>query len=344
MPPAAVPVVTGQPTPASRTATAPSAPAESSMGVVLGITIRSVHDPAYAAAVTERSAQTPLFSPAVRRDLYAIVLNPSAPGAPAADPSGYGVALIGKPSVLGGALDTLAYVDRAALPALLSEWTLFEDSVLLESLQQIGLTTAPALATTLAFEQYLAATARAAWTTDTVQRLSCEFLVAFAVEMTPRLDINHRVRSCKLSAADVATLSTAPFASFVDQGMLRTFQTAALPAVPCLRAHPMAIPDAAAASQAAAAGPSSSGNVPALEATTTMATPMVQTSSLTLVVVVENGELAPDVVAQIVDDEEDIALTPQGRDADGRMLFLVPDAGKALQLVRRYSFKAGGGG
>ena len=224
-PPAAVPVVTGQPTPASRTATAPSAPAESSMGVVLGITIRSVHDPAYAAAVTERSAQTPLFSPAVRRDLYAIVLNPSAPGAPAADPSGYGVAFIGKPSVLGGALDTLAYVDRAALPALLSEWTLFEDSVLLESLQQIGLTTAPALATTLAFEQYLAATARAAWTTDTVQRLSCEFLVAFAVEMTPRLDINHRVRSCKLSAADVATLSTAPFASFVDQGMLRTFQT-----------------------------------------------------------------------------------------------------------------------
>ena len=227
MPPAAVPVVTGQPTPASRTATAPSAPAESSMGVVLGITIRSVHDPAFAAAVTARSAQTPLFSPAVRRDLYAIVLNPSAPGAPVADadPSGYGVAFIGKPSVLGGALDTLAYVDRAARPALLSEWTLFEDSVLLESLQQIGLTTAPALATTLAFEQYLAATAKAAWTTDTVQRLSCEFLVAFAVEMTPRLDINHRVRSCKLSAADMATLSTAPFASFVDQGMLRTFQT-----------------------------------------------------------------------------------------------------------------------
>jgi len=231
--PPAAPVVTSmaveQPTPASRTATARTAPANSSpgLGVVLGVTIRSVHDPAYAAAVTARSAQTPLFSPAVRRDLYAIVLNPSAPGVPVADadPSGYGVAFIGKPSVLGGALDTLAYVDRAALPALLGEWTLLEDSVLLESLQQIGLTTAPALATTLAFEQYLAATAKAAWTTDTVQRLSCEFLVAFAVEMTPRLDISHRVRSCKLSAADMATLSTAPFASFVDQGMLRTFQT-----------------------------------------------------------------------------------------------------------------------
>ena len=179
------------------------------------------------AALSERSAQTPLFSLAVRRDLYAIVLNPRALGGPAADanPSGYGVAFIGKPSVIGGALDTFAYVDRAALPAMLGKWTPLEDNVLLESLQEIGLTTAPALATTLAFEQYLAATAKAAWTTDTVQRLSCEFLVAFAVEMTPRLDINHRLRSCKLSAADVATLSTAPFASFVDQEILRTFQT-----------------------------------------------------------------------------------------------------------------------
>ena len=68
-------------------------------------------------------------------------------------------------------------------------------------------------------------------------------------------------------------------------------------------------------------------------------------AGLTLVVVVENGEVAPDVVAKIVDDEEDIALTPHptGRDADGRMLFLAPDAGKALQLVLRYSFKAFGG-
>ena len=71
-------------------------------------------------------------------------------------------------------------------------------------------------------------------------------------------------------------------------------------------------------------------------------------AGLTLVVVVENGEVAPDVVrAKIVKDEveEDIALTPHptGRDADGRMLFLAPDAGKALLLVLRYSFEAGGG-
>ena len=69
-------------------------------------------------------------------------------------------------------------------------------------------------------------------------------------------------------------------------------------------------------------------------------------AGLTLVVVVENGEVAPDVVrAKIVEDEEDIALTPHptGRDADGRMLFLAPDAGKALLLVRRYSFEVLGG-
>ena len=38
-----------------------------------------------------------------------------------------------------------------------------------------------------------------------------------------------------------------------------------------------------------------------------------------------------------------IVLLCTGRDADGRMLFLAPDAGKALQLVLRYSFKAFGG-
>ena len=61
--------------------------------------------------------------------------------------------------------------------------------------------------------------------------------------------------------------------------------------------------------------------------------------------VVEGGALAPDVVSEIVDVEEDIALTrhPTGRDADGRMLFLAPDADKAHQLVRRHRFQAARG-
>jgi cold shock CspA family protein len=61
--------------------------------------------------------------------------------------------------------------------------------------------------------------------------------------------------------------------------------------------------------------------------------------------VVEGGDVAPDVVAQLVDGEEDIALThlPTEQDADGRMLFLAPDADSALQLVRRPIFQANGG-
>ena len=55
---------------------------------------------------------------------------------------------------------------------------------------------------------------------------------------------------------------------------------------------------------------------------------------------------APDdvAVAKIVDVEEDIALIPHptGQDADGRMLFLAPDASKALQLVHRHRFQAFG--
>jgi hypothetical protein len=52
-----------------------------------------------------------------------------------------------------------------------------------------------------------------------------------------------------------------------------------------------------------------------------------------------------EVVSKIVDVEEDIALEPHpmGQDADGRMLFLAPDADKALQLVRRPRFQAKGG-
>ena len=56
-----------------------------------------------------------------------------------------------------------------------------------------------------------------------------------------------------------------------------------------------------------------------------MAAPMVHASSLgkCLACVVEDGNVASDVVIQLVDDEDDIVLTHQSeRDAVGRMLFL----------------------
>jgi len=158
----------------------------------------------------------------------AVFLNPGAPGtaAGAAAPT-FGIALLGKPSVAGGALDTFAYVDRAAAETYTAGhlgFTLFDDKVLLDSLQQIGTTSPAGLAATIALEAYLAATAKASWSTDTVRSLSVEFLTAFGVEMTPRLDVNHRVRATKLSPDDVRTLSTPPFNAFVDQSTLRTFQ------------------------------------------------------------------------------------------------------------------------
>ena len=74
---------------------------------------------------------------------------------------------------------------------------------------------------------------------------------------------------------------------------------------------------------------------------------MVVASSLgmCLACVVEDGNVAPDVVAQLVDNEEDIVLIHQSteQDADGRMLFLAPDADKALQLVNRHKFQVVGG-
>ena len=78
-----------------------------------------------------------------------------------------------------------------------------------------------------------------------------------------------------------------------------------------------------------------------------MAAPMVHASSLgeCLACVVEDGNVASEVVIQLVDNQEDIVLTHQstGRDPDGRMLFLAPDADKALQLVNRHKFQVVGG-
>jgi hypothetical protein len=55
-------------------------------------------------------------------------------------------------------------------------------------------------------------------------RLSVEFTVAFGTELTSRLDINHRVRSTKLTPEELTTLRSPPFAPFVDEIALQIFQ------------------------------------------------------------------------------------------------------------------------
>jgi len=221
---AALPVMAPQST---ATATATAMPVSSALAA---ITCMHVHDPAYSAAVGERTPQLELFTPVVRRDLYAVLINSHAPNSAGSRPmdgvgSIFSVALLGKASIAGGAVDTFAYVDRGAVGLhVAAGFVAFDDNVLLESIQQIGSTSPQGIAATLAFEHYLAATAKASWSSDTVKALSVEFLVAFAKELTPRLDISHRMRATKLSADEVRTLATPPYARFVDQGVLRTFQ------------------------------------------------------------------------------------------------------------------------
>ena len=89
----------------------------------------------------------------------------------------------------------------------------------------IGSTDPSAYAATLAFESFLAKLAARCWQPQHIGKLSVDFLVAFGCELTPRLDVNHRIRSTELTAADKAKLRAPPFSGFVDQTALAAFQS-----------------------------------------------------------------------------------------------------------------------
>ena len=93
------------------------------------------------------------------------------------------------------------------------------------ALTAIGRVDPSGYAATLAFESFLASLAAACWQPQHVSRLSVDFLVAFGCELTPRLDVNHRIRSTELAAADKAKLRAPPFAAFADQAALAAFQS-----------------------------------------------------------------------------------------------------------------------
>ena len=48
------------------------------------------------------------------------------------------------------------------------------------------------------------------WTSADVATLSTAFILAFSSELTPRLDINHNIRSRQLPSQDIAWLRTLP--------------------------------------------------------------------------------------------------------------------------------------
>lgn len=183
--------------------------------------------------LAERNAQTALFTGAVLRDAYHFLINPSAPAMAlgAKSENGFsqhihhlGAALLGKRSTVSGSIDTLAFADRSALPAALPDgWTLLDDATTLSALDHLGETWPLALAATEAFEMYLARKAMA-WSPSDTANFTVEFIVAFGRELTPRLDVHHRIRSTKLKDEEVAILRATPFAAGVDQSVLRRFQ------------------------------------------------------------------------------------------------------------------------
>merc|ERR1712167_494479 len=49
------------------------------------------------------------------------------------------------------------------------------------------------------------------------------------LELTPRLDVHHRIRSTKLTDEEMAVLTSPPYSHFVDQALLERFQKASNP-------------------------------------------------------------------------------------------------------------------
>lgn len=89
----------------------------------------------------------------------------------------------------------------------------------------MGKTDPQSYALLAAFESFLALVAKR-WDLSQSATLSVEFLVAFGAELTPRLDVNTRIRTSKLSPAELATLRSPTYLPYIDQNALEMFQGA----------------------------------------------------------------------------------------------------------------------
>merc|ERR1711977_594653 len=96
-------------------------------------------------------------------------------------------------------------------------------------MDHMGEVSALPLAAMKAFEKYLARKV-ATWSDDEAKSLSVQFLVCFGLELTPRLDVHHRIRSTKLTDEEMAVLTSPPYSHFVDQALLERYQKASNPA------------------------------------------------------------------------------------------------------------------
>lgn len=179
--------------------------------------------------LAQRSWESNMFTPNVRRDIYRVLRNSLdlTKGMTVEDfkenESVFSVALLARKDSTGK-VDGYAFMDRRGLELITEKYIPCTDIEVLEAIKSIGSTTEQGITLTVAFEKYLSRVV-SNWGDRDAATLSVEFLVAFGNEMTERLDLNHRIRSSKLSESDVAILKTVPFSSCVDISALQTYGT-----------------------------------------------------------------------------------------------------------------------
>ena len=172
-----------------------------------------------ATEVDQREKEVPMWTPNVHRDIYNILLNPYLLNIKYKGDQDAGAVLVAKQ------MTSFAFVDKVNLKGvtLPAEWTILSDELLLNAIDHIGEVTAMALAVLKAFEKYLETKVKK-WTGVDVANLSIEFLFCFGRELTPKFDINHRLRTRQCTLSEQQILQTAPYAQFVSSVIVKRYQ------------------------------------------------------------------------------------------------------------------------
>jgi hypothetical protein len=172
-----------------------------------------------AAEVAQREKEVPMWTPNVHRDIYNILLNPYLLNPKYKGDLDAGAVLVAKQ------MNCFAFVDKVSLKGvtLPVEWTILSDELMLNAIDHMGELTANALAVLKAFEKYLETKVKK-WTGVDVTNLSVEFLFCFGRELTPKFDINHRLRTRQCSPEEQLLLQSAPYAQFVSSEIVKRYQ------------------------------------------------------------------------------------------------------------------------
>ena len=204
----------------------------------------------------QRTEQACLFTPACRRDVYRVLCSPprgplkAEHRGPAPAPGGsFGMPAAPGSFSFGGRPATATPFGASPTPppppphpplrwvlGVHSSLTPLEEvapggraaavTATLESLEQVGQPTERGLAITGAFEKLLVEEYVGWWSDSDAATLSVAFTLAFGQELSPRLDIEHAIRSRELSERDIDWLRGLPAHVPLNRALLAVFQGA----------------------------------------------------------------------------------------------------------------------